>query len=108
VKANRTIATSKQPIISARVRLSIDFSMKVAGRKIVVSIFTSLKAGPKLIDSRLDIAGQLQRVASGLFFDDQHDPRTIIDNGVADGRSKAIGHPRDIAYPELARHRRSL
>ena len=45
VKRNSTAATSAQPIISARVRLSIERSMKVAGRKMVVSTFTSLRPG---------------------------------------------------------------
>ena len=45
VKTNSTTATSRQPIASARVRLSIERSMKVAGRKIVVSTFTSRRPG---------------------------------------------------------------
>ena len=58
-----------------------------------------LKAGAKLIDSRLDIAGQLQRVAGGLLLDDQHDARAVIDNGIADRRREAIGHLCNIAHP---------
>ena len=45
VNRNSTAATSAQPISRARVRLSIERSMKVAGRKIVVSIFTSVRPG---------------------------------------------------------------
>ena len=61
-----------QPMMSACVRLSIDSSMKVAGRKIVESISMPGRPGFMRVERLLDAARDFQRVGPGQLLDDQH------------------------------------
>ena len=66
-----TIATSSTPSSSAVVRLSMDCSMNVAGRKIVVSICRPGQPGPHLVHGLLNAPGHLHRVGAPELLDDQ-------------------------------------
>ena len=76
--------TSRMPMNIARVRLSIDCSMKVAGRKIVVS--TSMPGSPGCISA---MASSTPRVTSIVlaprnFWTTSIRPGPVVDDGVAD------------------------
>ena len=96
-RATRIRTTSRQPRSSARLRLSSAISMKVAGRKMVVSI--SMPGRPGRISSmrRLDALGHLERVAPGELLDDQHQARAVVDDGVADQRLVVLDHVGHVA-----------
>ena len=91
--------TSRMPISSARVRLSIDCSMNVAGRKIVVSI--SMPGRPGRISS---IASSmplrdLHRVGAAELLDDQHQARAVVDDALAPDRLVVL----DVTLPRSPR-----
>ena len=77
--------TSRMPSSSARVRLSIDCSMNVAGRKIVVSI--SMPGSPGCISS---IASSMPRVTSIVLA-----PRNFWTTSIRPGPSLTTASPHD-------------
>ena len=106
--------TRPMPISMAVVRLSIDCSMNVAGRKIVVSI--AMPGRPGFISS---IACSTPRVTSIVlapryFCTTSKRPVAVVDHGVADQRSgidehvAQIAQPHDPAVPLGDRHLREL
>ena len=82
--------------ISDMVSLSIDVSMYVAGRKIVVSISTSGRPGRIASMRFFNARGDVQRVAPGEFLDDQQQARTVVDDAVADHGLMADDHVGDV------------
>ena len=75
--------------------------MNVAGRKIVESITRSPKPGRESRQRRFDMPRDFQRVAPGLFFDNQQQTRPVVDHGVTDGRRKTFDHvPGHVAKPQ--------
>ena len=105
---------------SAGVRLSIDCSMNVAGRKIVVSISMPGQAGAQLVDRVLDARGDLHRVGAAELLDDQHQAGAVVDDAprptpawwssrtlaTSDSRSTLPSRRRPAPWP-AARARRS-
>ena len=104
-KATMIKATSRMPSRIARVRLSIDCSMKVAGRKIVVS--TSMPRSPGAISAMASSTpcGHLDRVRPAELLDDQQQAWAVVHHGVADQRARVhldlahVGEPEDLAVP---------
>ncbi len=87
--------TSTQPTSSARVRLSSDRSMNVAGRKMVGVDLDALQrraAAPSSAASTSRVTSQ--RVAPRLLLDDQQQAGAVVDDGVADRRRDADRRPR--------------
>ena len=67
--------------------------MNVAGRKIVGSMFDVLAMpGRRVVERRFHGARHVQRVAPGLFLDDQQQARSVVDHGVADRRRETFDH----------------
>ena len=104
-KATMIKATSRMPSRIARVRLSIDCSMKVAGRKIVVS--TSMPRSPGAISA---MASSTPLVTSTVFaprnfWTTSNKPWPVVHHGVADQRTRVhldlaqVGQPQDLAVP---------
>ena len=90
-----TRMTRRAPIRSALVRLSIDVSMNVAGRKIVGVDLDALQARPHLLDGVFDAPGDVERVRPRQLLDDEHQPGTVVDDGVAQERlvvDHDVGH----------------
>ena len=75
-----------EPSSSALVRLSIASSMKVAGRKIVVSISMPGSPGRSSSSAASTPSRDLERVGPGELLDDEHQARAVVDDGVADQR----------------------
>ena len=73
------ITESSTPISNALVRLSIDCSMNVAGRKIVVSM--SIPGSPgQLVHRLLDSLGHLHGVGAAELLDDQQQAVAFVDD----------------------------
>ena len=81
------------PISSARVRLSIDCSMNVAGRKIVVSTSMLGQAGLHLVHRVLDALRDLHRVGAAELLDDQHQAGAVVDDALAPDRLVVLASP---------------
>ena len=91
--------TRPTPISMAVVRLSIDCSMNVAGRKIVVSI--AMPGRPGFISP---IACSIPRVTSivlapRILLHHQQEALAVVDHGVADQRARIDEHVAQIAHP---------
>ena len=86
-------------MMSAIVRLSIDSSMKVAGRKIVESISMPGSPGLQRREHLLDAARHVERVGPRQLLDDHHQADSVVDDGIADHRPGVPVHVGDIAQP---------
>ena len=85
-KAMMIRITSRMPISSARVRLSIDCSMNVAGRKMVVSTSTLGSPGCiSFIASSMPFVTSM-RVRAAELLDDQHQAGSVVDDALAPDR----------------------
>ena len=100
-----TTTTRTQPISSARLRLAIDISMNVAGRKMVESTATPASAGLQRRQRRLDIAGHLQGVAIRLLLDDQQQagPSLMMPSPIGGGNPSTTSATSPIRRTEPAR-----
>ena len=102
--------TSTMPSSIATVRLSIDCSMNVAGRKIVVSTAMPGSPGASSAIACLDAARDLHGVGAAELLHDQHDARPVVDDRVADQRAGVdqdlaeVGESHDLAVPFDHRH----
>jgi hypothetical protein len=65
-------------------RLSIDCSIKVAGRKIVVSTGDSGQAGLHLLHGLFHAAGHVNGVCAAELLDDQQQPWSAVDDSITD------------------------
>ena len=81
---------------SAFVRLSIDCSMNVAGRKIVVSTSMLGKTGLHLVHRVLDALRDLHRVGAAELLDDQHQAGAVVDDALAPDRLVVLLHPPEV------------
>ena len=77
--------TRMQPRSSAQETLSIDCSIKAAGRKMPASM-SLRQARLELLKRLLDAAGDFKRVAPRKLLDDEQQPRMAVDDGIADQR----------------------
>jgi len=71
--------------------------MKVAGRKMVLSIVTPGQTGLQFVERLLDPGGDIEGVSPGLLLDDEEDAVAVIDDRVADQGGVADLDLRDIA-----------
>ncbi len=98
-------------MMSAILRLSIESSMKVAGRKMVVSISTPGKTRPHLVDRLFHAPRHVERVRPGKLLDDEHQARAVVDDGVARERlvvDDDVGHVAEQDRGAVGRRDRDL
>ena len=71
--------------------------MNVAGRKIAGSTRDAGQRRLEILERRLDVAGDLQRVRAELLLDDEQQAGAVVDDGVADRLRKSLDDRRDVA-----------
>ena len=92
---------SSAPRISARVRLLIESSMKVAGRKMAESTSIPCRPGRSSSSASSTPSGHVQGVRPGQLLDDEHQAVALVDHRVADQRlvvPDQVGH---VLQPDL-------
>ena len=75
-------------------RFAIDWSMKVAGRKIVGSI--RIPGGPVRARSLVEAGGHVLRIGPRQLLDDQEEAGTVVDDAVAHERRSVDDHVGDV------------